>query len=119
MRRNKISMIGVYLQTNQNRLKEHSVYIRVRSKAMSLSIPLKFSIKKKDFDNKRKRVKSSHSLYIPFNKKIDEVSAKVYEALQLYRADIISLEDFYIRLSKKQEKSVEHLLAIYKQDKIA
>lgn len=112
-------MIGVYLQTNQNRLKEHSVYIRVRSKAMSLSIPLKFSIKKKDFDNKRKRVKSSHSLYIPFNKKIDEVSAKVYEALQLYRADIISLEDFYIRLSKKQEKSVEHLLAIYKQEKKA
>jgi len=110
-------MIGVYLQTSANRMNEHSLYIRVRSKGLSLSIPLKFSIQKKYFDTKRKRVKSSHPLSIPFNKKIDEVSIKVYEALQLYRADIITLEDFNNRLAKRQQKSIEHLLNIYETEK--
>ena len=103
-------MIGVYQQTFANSRKEHSLYVRVRTKGISLNIPLKFAVQKKYFDSKRKRIKNTHPLSIPFNKRIDEVSAKVYEAFQLYRADIISLEDFNNRLAKKQQRSIKHLL---------
>lgn len=110
-------MIGVYQQTFANSRKEHSLYVRVRTKGISLNIPLKFAVQKKYFDSKRKRIKNTHPLSIPFNKRIDEVSAKVYEAFQLYRADIISLEDFNNRLAKKQQRSIKHLLDIYKSEK--
>ena len=110
-------MIGVYLQTSVNKNKEHSLYVRVRAKGINISIPLKFAVQKKHFNTKRKRVRSSHPLSIPFNKRIDEVSAKIYESLQLYRADIITLEEFNNRLSKRTEKSIPHLMSIYKNEK--
>lgn len=64
-------MIGVYLQTSAYKNNEHSLYVRVRAKGLDLSIPLKFSIQRKYFDTKRKRVRRSHPLSIPFNTRID------------------------------------------------
>ena len=109
-------MFNIYLQSKKNKQGERSAYLRLRRKQADLCIPLKFSINSKDFDSRKGRVKSSHTLHRELNTHINEVLTRAQEASTLYGAGLINIEEFHSRVYLK-EKSIKSLLKTYEEEK--
>jgi hypothetical protein len=109
--------VQFYIQSKENSLGKHSVYARIRTADLDLSIPTKISVLQRDWDKSKRRIKATSSIHPLLNAKLTEHKERLYDAYDLFRAGAISKEDLIQRVKSKKTSSLFTLLETYRIEK--
>lgn len=110
-------MVGIYLQSKENKDKKRAVYIRVRTSSGSFTISTGIRATAKDWNKKAQKLKPLTELECILNSKLAKKRELIETSLALHTAGIIDFLELKRRCLGEHSGSIQELLSIYTKEK--
>lgn len=110
-------MLGIYLQSKENKEKKRAVYFRVRTTSGSFTISTGIRATTKGWNKKTQKLKPVSELECTLNNKLTKKRELIEKSLALHSAGIIDFLELKRRCLGESSGSVEELLDIYSKEK--
>ena len=111
-------MLGIYLQSKENKKKQRAVYFRIRTSSGSFTISTGMRATVKQWNRKTQKLKPLSEFECMLNVKLTHQREAIEKSLTLYRAEVISYPELKRQcLGKTSSGGVLELLSEYSKEK--